>query len=114
MFNAFEGPPKIVRLQGTGRVVTLGEPEFRELRPLFTKRREIGQRSIVLVTCDRIADSCGYSVPLMHHVADRDLLDRAQERHDDRYYDRYWIERNTTSIDGLPALTRSNVPPASA
>jgi predicted pyridoxine 5'-phosphate oxidase superfamily flavin-nucleotide-binding protein len=114
MFNAFEGPPKIVRLQGTGRVVTLGEPEFRELRPLFTKRREIGQRSIVLVTCDRIADSCGYSVPLMEFVGDRDVLDRSQERRDGAYYDRYWAERNATSIDGLPALTPPDVPHASA
>ena len=114
MFNAFEGPPRIVRLQGTGRVVTVDDPQFAELRPLFAKPREIGQRSIVLVTCDRIADSCGYSVPLMDHVADRDVLDRAQERRDGAYYDRYWAERNATSIDGLPALMRPDAPPASA
>jgi hypothetical protein len=114
MFSAFEGPPKIVRLQGTGRVVTVDDPEFHELRPLFPKPREVGQRSIVLVTCDRIADSCGYSVPLMDFVGDRDVLDRSQERRDEAYYDRYWAERNATSIDGLPALSRPSVPHASA
>ena len=104
MFNAFQGPPKIVRLQGTGRVVPVHDPEFDRLRPLFPKEREQGQRAVVVVTCDRIADSCGWSVPLMDHVADRDLLDLHQERRDDEYYERYWAERNATSIDGLPAL----------
>jgi hypothetical protein len=104
MFNAFDGPPRIVRLQGQGRVVHLDDPAFAELRPRFSKPREIGQRAIVVVECDRIADSCGYSVPLMAYVADRDILDRAQERHDDDYYDEYWATRNAESIDGLPAL----------
>jgi hypothetical protein len=104
MFNAFSGPPRIVRLQGTGRVVPLDDPEFAELRPLFAKPREIGQRCIVVAECDRIADSCGFSVPLLDFVADRDLLDRGQQRHDQAYYDRYWATRNAVSIDGLPAL----------
>lgn len=106
MFTAFEGPPKIVRLQGQGRVVHLEDPEFAGLRAHFSKPREIGQRAIIVVECDRIADSCGYSVPLMDFVADRDILDRAQERHDDAYYDTYWARRNAASIDGLPAVPR--------
>ncbi|HMD11864.1 MAG TPA: pyridoxamine 5'-phosphate oxidase family protein [Marmoricola sp.] len=114
MFMAFKGPPTIVRLQGTGRVVMHDEPEFAELRRLFSKPREIGQRGIVIVTCDRIADSCGYAVPLMDYVGDRDLLDRSQERRDDAYYEKYWAERNATSIDGLPALSERPVPHASA
>lgn len=104
MFTAFEGPPTVVRLQGHGRVVPLDDPEFAELRPLFRKPREIGQRAIIVVECDRIADSCGFSVPLMEFVADRDLLDRNASRKDAAYYEDYWAKRNATSIDGLPAL----------
>ena len=104
MFTAFEGPPTIVRLQGHGRVVLAGEPEFDLLRPLFSKQRELGQRSIVVVECDRIADSCGFAVPHMELVADRDLLDRSAARRDQAYYDRYWVVRNAVSIDGLPAV----------
>ena len=33
MFCALEGPPKIVRLHGTGRVVLVDDPEFETLRP---------------------------------------------------------------------------------
>ncbi len=103
MFTSFSGPPRVVRLQGQGRVVLLDDPEFAELRAVFDKPREIGQRCIIVVECDRIADSCGYSVPLMDFVADRDLLDRGQERRDDAYYQTYWATRNAASIDGLPA-----------
>ena len=110
MFTAFTGAPQIVRLQGTGRVHPLGTPEFDALRPLFEKTREIGQRAVIVVECDRIADSCGWSVPLMQHVEDRDLLDRAQERRTQAYYDDYWVRRNAVSIDGLPALEAAASP----
>jgi hypothetical protein len=104
MFCAFDGPPKIVRLHGTGRAVPLDADEFGELRPLFSKPREIGQRSIIVVDVDRVSDSCGYSVPLMDFRADRDILDRSHERRDQDYFDGYWREKNSASIDGLPAL----------
>ena len=68
----------------------------------------------MVVSCDRVADSCGYSVPLMEYVGDRDLLDRSQERRDEVYYERYWAERNAISIDGLPALSERPSPHASA
>lgn len=104
MFCAFEGPPKIVRLHGRGRFVPATDPAFAELRTRFDKVRTIGQRSIVLVELDRIADSCGFAVPLMDFRADRDVLDRVQERNDDDYYTKYWQDKNAHSIDGLPAL----------
>ena len=104
MFCAFDGKPKIVRLHGRGRVVLAGDPEFDELRTPFDKVRTVGQRSVVVVDVDRVSDSCGYAVPLMEFRADRDVLDRHQERHDQDYYDLYWANRNAESIDGLPGL----------
>jgi len=104
MCCAFEGPPKIVRLHGTGRVVLPDNPEFAELRRHFAKEREHGQRSIIVVEVERVADSCGYAVPLMEFAADRDVLDRSQERRAPEYYGEYAVTRNATSIDGLPAL----------
>src|SRR5437762_4953537 len=65
MCCAFTGPPKIVRLHGTGRVIRPGEPGFADLRGQFAKERDHGLRSIVVVELDRIADSCGFSVPLL-------------------------------------------------
>lgn len=110
MFCAFAGPPKIVRLHGHGRVIRAGEPEFAELRTHFGKDRTMGQRSIVLVELSRISDSCGFSVPLMEFTADRDVLDRVQERNGDEYYRQYWQTTNAASIDGLPALGPDSAP----
>jgi hypothetical protein len=104
MFCAFDGPPNIVRLHGTGRVVPTDDPEFAQLRALFPKERELGQRSIVVVDVDRVSDSCGYAVPLMDLREDRALLDRHAERRDDQYFEDYWRTRNAESIDGLDAL----------
>ncbi|HEY7813244.1 MAG TPA: pyridoxamine 5'-phosphate oxidase family protein, partial [Nakamurella sp.] len=104
MFCAFEGPPKIVRLHGHGRVVRATDPLFDDLRPHFGKERILRQRSIVVVELTLISDSCGYSVPLMEFRSDRDVLDRVQERNDEDYYRVYWQTKNAASIDGLPAL----------
>ena len=104
MFCAFEGPPMIVRLHGTGRVLLAREQEFDDLRPAFGKDRTLGQRSIIVVDLTRISDSCGHSVPLMDFRADRDILDKSQERRDDAYFVSYQRDRNATSIDGLPGM----------
>src|ERR1700712_4273185 len=104
MFCAFQGPPKIVRLHGTGRVVLAADPEFVQLRPAFGKDREVGQRSIIVADLTRISDSCGYSVPLMDYRDDRDVLDKVQLHNGEDYYPQYWRDHNATSIDGIPAV----------
>jgi len=104
MCCSFTGPPKIVRLHGTGRAVLRDDPEFAQLRANFAKEREHGLRSIIVVEVERVADSCGFAVPLMDFVADRDVLDRSQERRPPDYYGEYGATRNATSIDGLPGL----------
>ena len=101
---AFTGPPKIVRLHGRARAVLVGDPGFAELRAVFPKERDKGLRAVIDIDVERIADSCGYSVPLLDFVADRDVLDRAQERRPEGYYEGYAVQRNAQSIDGLPAL----------
>ena len=77
-------------------------PEFAALRAEFPKERTHAQRSIIVVELDRIADSCGYSVPHLDYVDDRDILDLHQLKKSTAYYDEYWDVRNAASIDGLP------------
>src|SRR6476620_1144244 len=70
MLCAFEGPPRILRLHGRGEVVTPPDPAFDELleRCAFVEP-EISEsrRAVVRVDVQRIADSCGYGVPLMSY-----------------------------------------------
>ena len=61
-------------------------------------------RSIVVIDVDRIADSCGYSVPLMEYVGRPRHPRPPQQRRDDDYYVDYAATRNGASIDGLPGI----------
>jgi predicted pyridoxine 5'-phosphate oxidase superfamily flavin-nucleotide-binding protein len=111
MLCAFEGPPRIVRLHGRGEVVTAEQPRFGELiEQCAFDEPEVPQarRAVVVVDVARVADSCGYGVPLMSFEGLRPHADQwAQKRirtgGPDAIRD-YQREKNTESIDGLPAL----------
>lgn len=104
MFAAFSGRPNVVRLYGRGRVILPADAEFADLRGAFGKERVTGQRSIVLVELDRVQDSCGYAVPLLDFLADRTVLDLRHEKMGPAGCLTYGETKNSTSIDGLPAL----------
>ena len=106
MFCAFDGPPNIVRLHGTGRCVLITDPGCAELMARFPAPPDThGVRGVILVDVHRVSDSCGYAVPLMTYEGDRDLLVRAHERRTDEDLADYRRTRNGSSIDGLPALS---------
>ena len=102
MFSAFDGPPKTLRLYGRGRVVPVDDSEFATLAGHFPDM--LGARSIIVVTLDRIADSCGYGVPRYRYEGERpQLVDWADRKGPDGVV-AYRAERNAASIDGLPGL----------
>jgi Pyridoxamine 5'-phosphate oxidase len=102
MFCAFSGPPKILRLHGQGRVIRPGDDRWEDLAARFPTRR--GARAVVVVDVERIADSCGYAVPRYRYAGQRDLLDQWTQARDDATLAAYRAQRNSTSIDDLPAL----------
>ena len=103
MCCAFEGEPQIVRLQGRGTVVRPGDDRWSALAELFPDLP--GARSIIVVDLERISSSCGFGVPLMDFVADRDRLTRWAEARGPDGIAAYQASKNAVSIDGLPALT---------
>jgi hypothetical protein len=111
MFCSFDRTPKIVRIYGTGRAVLPADPDWARLTAHFSADAGSGkgtdrgnQRSIVVVSIDRIADSCGYAVPVVELTGERDLLTRWSERRSAEDLAEYRVKHNTVSIDGLPAL----------
>ena len=112
MLCAFRGPPRIVRLHGRGRCVLRGDPEFDDLTAAFEIRDAYttgpAQRSIVVVDVERIADSCGYGVPLMEPAGDRPQralwVERKLAQGGVAAIADYRAEHNARSIDDLPAL----------
>lgn len=113
MFCAFTGRPTIVRLHGTGRAVTVGDPGFAEAVAAFgaagVERRGY-LRAVVVVDVARVSDSCGFAVPRMDLVAERPTLDAVWRSRDDARIATYHAERNATSLDGLPGLSGPSGP----
>jgi hypothetical protein len=108
MFCAFEGPPKIVRLHGTGEVVTRDGPDYERLRALFPDYP--GARAVVRATLSRIGDSCGYGVPHYNYAGERDALARWAESKGTDGLARYRAEKNVRSLDELPGLEPAEQP----
>jgi predicted pyridoxine 5'-phosphate oxidase superfamily flavin-nucleotide-binding protein len=110
MICAFEGPPRILRLHGRGRVLQSGTLEYEELlgRANFADpSTPESRRSLIVVAVTRVADSCGYGVPEMTFVRNREHLPLAhakKERVNGERYREVQVTRNAQSIDGLPAL----------
>jgi Pyridoxamine 5'-phosphate oxidase len=113
MLCAFQGPPRIVRLHGRGEVLPASDPAFAELlvRCRFAEPQvPQARRAIVRIHVDRIADSCGYGVPLMAYEGLRPHQDawaakKIRVGGEEALLD-YQREKNSSSIDGLPALDR--------
>lgn len=105
MFMAFDGRPNIVRLYGQGRFVRLGDAGFDTLRARFRRADSLGQRAIIVVDVERVQTSCGYAVPTMAYVGERDVLDLWSAKKGEDGLVAYRAEKNAVSIDGLPSLT---------
>jgi Pyridoxamine 5'-phosphate oxidase len=99
MFCAFDGPARIVRLSGRGVVTVPGDPGYTELVAWFPPLA--GARAVISAELDRVADSCGYGVPRMELVGQRDRLVTWAAAKGEEGLGEYRSDRNHTSIDGL-------------
>jgi hypothetical protein len=102
MFCAFDGGPNILRLFGSGRLVTAGASEYEALAAQFPQRQ--GARAVMLVDVHRVSTSCGFAVPYYTYTGDRDLLEAWAGSRTPERLRAYRNEKNTTSVDGLPAF----------
>jgi hypothetical protein len=110
MFCSFEGAPKIVRLHGTGRPVQQHDEGFEELLAAFDvsaeQRRAV--RSVIEIDVARVSDSCGFVVPRMDYVGERDQLYRFADNRirklGEEAVKAYVSENNASSLDGLVGL----------
>jgi predicted pyridoxine 5'-phosphate oxidase superfamily flavin-nucleotide-binding protein len=102
MFCAFEGPPNILRLQGRGEVIEAGSSEFAGLVARFPPRD--GVRSVIRVRLQRVADSCGFGVPLMEYKGERTRMAEWCQKKGPEGITEYKQRKNRVSLDGLPGL----------
>jgi len=92
MLCSFDGPTGILRLYGRGRRVDLDAPELAEHRAAFVDDFHPYVRQAFFVDVEKVQTSCGYAVPRMDFVADRQTLDK-------------WCENRMeprAMVDGIP------------
>ncbi len=100
MFCSFSGAPLILRLYGKGEVVHQSSEKWNALSTNFTAF--FGTRQIIVLHVESLQTSCGFGIPLYEYREDRPtLIDWAKNKGDEGV-NRYWKEKNQTSIDGLP------------
>lgn len=102
MMCAFDGPPKIMRFHGLGEVLEPGHEEFSSLLAGFPPAPAC--RNIVRLHVTRIADSCGYGVPLYEYRGERNSMQNWIDQHSEAEILQYRAENNRSSLDGLPGL----------
>jgi predicted pyridoxine 5'-phosphate oxidase superfamily flavin-nucleotide-binding protein len=102
LFCAFDGKPNLVRLYGAASVAEPGDDRYDEFAALVPDNR--GARAAIVVDVDRVATSCGYSVPLYEYVGERPTLDEWVARKSDDDLAAYRSDKNASSIDGIPSI----------
>jgi hypothetical protein len=108
MWCAFTGPPLIVRIHGRGEPVFRDDPRWNGLVTHFSEdiRERADIRAVILVTAERISDSCGFAVPYLDFRGERPLHSQRFGRETDESFNDYCAAKPyvATSIDGLPGL----------
>jgi Pyridoxamine 5'-phosphate oxidase len=100
MFCSFTDKPLILRLYGTGEVVSPGSSKWDNLIDRFTDLP--GKRQLILLQIESVQTSCGYGVPIYELQTERStLLDWARSKGVEGV-SAYQHQKNLTSIDGLP------------
>ena len=102
MFCSFDRSPNVVRLHGRGRVVGIHDAEYAEWADGFPANP--AARAVIVVDVTRVSSSCGYALPLLEPVSERDLLTPNMERRGPDGVVEYRRTRNRVSIDGLRAF----------
>jgi hypothetical protein len=101
MFCSFGKRPRVVRLHGKGRVCGPGTPAYDDL--VARHPGHPSTRAVVVVDVERVSESCGYGVPVMETVGERDLLRLHADKLGPDGMAAY-RERHNVSIDGLAGL----------
>jgi hypothetical protein len=99
MWCAFAGPPRILRVYGTAYAIHPRDDAWGSCVDAIPA--PVGARQYFKLAIDLVQTSCGYAVPLMDHVSDREVLTRWSEKRGADGIRAYWKDKNQKSIDGL-------------
>jgi hypothetical protein len=108
MFCSFDKTADITRLYGRGRAIHSHDAEWNDYLARFP--REPGVRQIIEIKVESAMTSCGYGVPRLQGLEERDTLRKYWEKRGEEAVAEYHQKENLHSIDGLPTgIFPSNV-----
>lgn len=108
MFASFGSKPKIVRIHGKGSVREAGSLEFRDISQHFQGSLR-GARCVVEISVEEASTSCGYGVPLMQYMKDRETMSSWLASKGQDGLRNYVKKKNSLSIDHLRGLEGTEV-----
>ena len=100
MFCSFAKKPLILKLYGKAEVIHPRDKKWEELSECFDEY--VGARQFFRLDIDFVLTSCGHGVPLFEYEGERDLLIKWANKRGREGVERYWREKNQTSLDGKP------------
>jgi hypothetical protein len=100
MFCSFDKTARIARLYGRGRPIHQHDASWSEYLAMFPP--EPGVRQIMEIDVESAMTSCGYGVPWMDNLKERDTLRKYWLKRDEEALAAYQQKENQRSIDGLP------------
>ncbi|HJU12244.1 MAG TPA: pyridoxamine 5'-phosphate oxidase family protein, partial [Candidatus Binataceae bacterium] len=100
MFCSFDKTARIARLYGRGRTIHERDAVWPEYLAMFTL--EPGIRQVMEIDIESAMTSCGYGVPQMESLSERDTLRKYWQKRDEQTLSAYQHKENVRSIDGLP------------
>ena len=100
MWCSFAKRPLILRCFGTAQTYHKDDEGWDERAAQFPAHRSA--RQIYDVSVDLVQPSCGYAVPFMEFVSDRDTMQKWVDGKSDQDLRDYWRDRNTVTLDGAP------------
>lgn len=110
MFCSFTAAPMILRLFGRGRVILPNTSAWPQIAAQFPNY--MGVRQIIVADITRVQTSCGFAVPQMEFVQQRDTLFRWAESKGQDGLAAFQCEHNRISIDGLSSSLAKQAEPA--
>jgi len=100
MFCSFDRNPSILRLYGHGRTIHPRDDRWNDYLAMFPATP--GLRQIMEIDIDSAMTSCGYAVPRLDHLTERNTLRKYWEKRSDTVLEKYHRDMNERSIDDLP------------
>lgn len=106
MFNSYSRNPLILRLYGQGRVIRPHHADFEKIAQSFPADGD--RRQIILMDIESVQTSCGYGVPVMEMVGERDTLKKWAAAKGADALKQYQQDKNSQSIDGFDTGLNDN------